>query len=800
MEGVGRKILGVGSRLGLLAALLLMVADVAPASAGTLNVQLGTTTTGCIAGSWFATGLTGKAYCDNRLSGLGGWGIYAASPSVSAGATGKWQINAPAGITIDTVTVPYIESSDLVSSSAHGWQAADYWSGGSTIWGPNTTSATEGENNYLNSSYYGFRLYCYSSSCNNQGFLDVPQIDLTATENQGPALTAVGSNNLWYQAGHYVWNPAGDPWSIALSGSDVSGVCNIWAYAAGTLIQGPTATPETDSFQQCPSPVSSSASDNATVDTDQPVPVGTSGSFNLQLNATNAASVTSTVSESIEVDNVQPTVSMSTPNDSNPGGWSVNHAVTVDATAHTGPSGLASLDCGADGGAMKPYTSAGVSVDGNGKHTVTCTAANGAVDPQGQPNTGSATMTIDIDEQPPSLSFESRDPSNPTQVVVDTSDSESHVAGGQIEMAPQGTSNWTSLPTSFTSTGQLIATIPDGGLSGPYTIQATACSQVGNCGSTSEALTMPLRLAASSDVSFAAIVDPLVAKKIKERVRVGWHWAAVLRHGKAVKVKRGGHWKTITVIKMVQECTRKRVKTGKHHWKLTARCRAPKIRLRSTDRAAYGHHVTVHGLLVTSQDVPIADTSVRILTAPNNGLGQYAQAATVTTNAGGAWSATLPAGPSRLIEAAYGGSATLLPATGQATLAVPARISMSISPRTVSWSGWITIRGQLDGGYVPPDGVALRVMIQYPGHGGASALGLPGLRTTPTGTFSIRWSYHAGRGVATYPIWVATDSTESDYAFAASAGRRISVTFGRAAAAHHRSKRGHHKRHKQRRR
>jgi hypothetical protein len=31
---------------------------------------------------------------------------------------------------------------------------------------------------------------------------------------------------------------------------------------------------------------------------------------------------------------------------------------------------------------MKSYTAAGVSVNGNGTHTVTCTAANNTVDPQ----------------------------------------------------------------------------------------------------------------------------------------------------------------------------------------------------------------------------------------------------------------------------------------------------------------------------------------------------------------------------------------------------------------------------------
>jgi hypothetical protein len=168
------------------------------------------------------------------------------------------------------------------------------------------------------------------------------------------------------------------------------------------------------------------------------------------------------------------------------------------------------------------------------------------------------------------------------------------------------------------------------------------------------------------------------------------------------------------VVKRVEACTAKRVKTGKHRWKVTARCRAPKLALRRSDRAAYGHRVTVHGLLVTSQEVPIADTPVRILTAPNDGLGQYAQAATVMTSAAGAWSATLPAGPSRLIEAVYGGSATLLPATGHATVTVPAHIRItSIEPRRIPWGATIKITGELSGGYLPPSGALVELRYSY---------------------------------------------------------------------------------------
>ncbi len=84
---------------------------------------------------------------------------------MSAGATGLWQINAPTGITIDSVWIPLVESSGLVPSTADGWRAGDYWSGASTTWGPHTTDVGQGQDSPMNTSYYGFKLYCYASSC-----------------------------------------------------------------------------------------------------------------------------------------------------------------------------------------------------------------------------------------------------------------------------------------------------------------------------------------------------------------------------------------------------------------------------------------------------------------------------------------------------------------------------------------------------------------------------------------------------------------------------------------------------------
>ena len=209
------------------------------------------------------------------------------------------------------------------------------------------------------------------------------------------------------------------------------------------------------------------------------------------------------MSETLNVDNDPVGVSLSTPNDSNPTVW-VNHAVTVDATPSTGPSGLGGLDCSVNGAAAQTYPAGGLPVNGDGVKTVSCTAWNNAVDPQGNHNSGTSSVTVHIDEAPPTLSVEAVNPNDPTALVVDTSDGESGVAGGSIEMAPAGTSSWTPLPTSFTGS-QLVAHVDDAGLRGPYTFTARSCDNVGNCASTSKALMLPARAQAVSEVSLEQI-------------------------------------------------------------------------------------------------------------------------------------------------------------------------------------------------------------------------------------------------------------------------------------------------------
>jgi hypothetical protein len=493
----------------------------------------------------------------------------------------------------------------------------------------------------------------------------------------------------------------------------------------------------------------------------------------------------------IYVDNTMPSqASMS-----GPVGWHRGSAVVVSNATTSGPSGIRGQSCSVGSSPAVWYggTSAHIPVSGDGDIEVDCTAQNGAY--VNGPRTG---FQVLLDNSPPNISLEPQNPSDPTGVVVDTSDRDSGVANGSIQIAPAGTTAWTNLPTSFDG-AHLLAHIDDVNLRGPYTILATSCDNVGNCASTQSSVTLPARIVPEAAVGFIKIDAP--AKVLHRRVLVDWHYEHVRRHHRRVRVRVGGHYLRVRfVVRAHTACEHKRLRTGPHRWRTLTACRPVKILTKTSERLGYGKSFTVNGLLITTQGVPVAGVPVSIFTAPNNGLGQFSLAAGATTSSTGAWSATLPPGPSRIIRAVYGGSATVLPTTAQASVNVPTKIKLSVSSRAVPWTGVLVLHGHLEGGYVPTDGVALRLLIRLPGH--AHPYEPVPFRTDAAGNFTIRWTWGRGFGVATYPFAVATTATESDFPFAASRSRWIPVTFGvshgtttsspKRRVHHHRRHRSHH--------
>jgi hypothetical protein len=709
---------------------------------------------------------------------------------IGLGQNAYWMTTAPPGITINGA---WTANGDV---NAGGWTpgvaVGDFWRNVYTgVWEGSTlapgqhwfNTGLEGSSN-INSQIYGFQIVCTENNWGLGGcgwttapWVSVSGIELAGTENSAPYV--VGQGSLW-GSGSWVWNPPGDGWPVTLYANDVSGICSSSATAGNVQLNGPSEPRNSTVWQQCPNPVSWSFS----VDTRSQVP--TDGRLPIDLSATNAAGVAFTAQKTVSVDNDPVTVSFRTPNDPNASVW-VNHAVSVAASPSAGPSGVGGMSCSVDRGSAKPYPARGLTVNGDGVHTVSCTAWNNAVGPQGQRNTGGGSVAIHIDEAPPALSFRPQNPSDPTQLVVDATDGESGVAGGSVQMARAGTSSWTSLPTSFTGRG-LLARFNDAGRTGPYVFRATACDNVGNCATTVEDLTLPLRAASDSQVSLTQIVNPLRRQVVRERVRVGWHWVTIHRDHKLARIKRGGHFKTIKVVKFVEQCTTRRVRTSRRTWRVERVCKTPRVRTTRTLHVPYGKPVTVHGLYTTNQGAPLAGQPVRILAKPNNGLSTFSQVAVTTTAADGSWTAAVPPGPSRIIRAVTNGTATILPSNGQVTTIVPARIRLlKVRPRHVAWDGTVHLVGRLFGGYLPPGGALVRLRIGF-----GSTYNTYGVEehVSGNGRFSTVASFGPGDPNVYRTYWFQIASLPmGNYPYAPAASQRVTVLVGghpRAAAARRR--------------
>jgi hypothetical protein len=350
------------------------------------------------------------------------------------------------------------------------------------------------------------------------------------------------------------------------------------------------------------------------------------------------------------------------------------------------------------------------------------------------------------------------------------------VASGSLEMAPVGTNNWTSLPTSFGG-AQLTARFDDAQRSGRYAFRATACDNVGNCASSTEQLTLPLRIASDSQVSLTRIVNPVRRRAVSERVLVGWHWVTIRRDGKLVRIKAGGHFKTIKVVEVVPTCTTKRVKSGPRRWRVEQTCKRPTLHVTNTLHVPYGHHFTLHGLYTTDQGVPLPGQPVHIFAAPDNHSNAFSQLATVTTAADGSWSATLPPGPSEIIRAETDGTATVLPSSGQVTTIVPADVRLlRVWPRKVRWGATVHLVGQLLGGYLPPGGALVRLRIGY-----GSSYTTYGVQehVTGDGRFSTVATFGPGDPSIRRTYWFQIASLPmGNYPYAPAASQRVPVTVG----------------------
>jgi hypothetical protein len=230
----------------------------------------------------------------------------------------------------------------------------------------------------------------------------------------------------------------------------------------------------------------------------------------------------------------------------------------------------------------------------------------------------------------------------------------------------------------------------------------------------------------------------------------------------------------------------------------------PHMIYRSSKWVGHGKRTTVSGWLGMPDGTALAGQPVHVLTAPDNGLGLFSQAAVAITGSSGTWTATLPAGPSRLVEAYYAGGPILEPSTSsEVRVRVPARIRLvRIWPRRVAWGGTIRITGQLLGGYLPPGGALVRLRIGY-----GSAYTTYGVQehVLGNGRFSTTYTFGVGDPSIYRVYWFQIATLPmGNYPYEPAASRRLTVVVGgqpRVAAArphaqHHHRRHLHHRQHR----
>ena len=277
--------------------------------------------------------------------------------------------------------------------------------------------------------------------------------------------------------------------------------------------------------------------------------------------------------------------------------------------------------------------------------------------------------------------------------------------------------------------------------------------------------------------------NPLSCHTAIVRTHTPGRWVTIHVHGRPVWVYRHGH-----IVKRRKFVCRLRTVVRKTTVWTTVIRNGHKVRVRrvryvrvvlpphnvnsTAVQQAFGRWMQLQGWLGTNGSTSAGVLPVEILAAPEDGSGAFRLAASTLTNPDGSWAVSLPPGPSRIVEAAFPGSAVLEPASSnQMTVTVPAAISLGIHPRTSHWGGKIRITGRLLGGYIPPSGELVLLRIGWAG--GSTEIGH--VITDASGRFHATYTFLRGNGTEHYWIW-AESARESDYPFAPSSSQRVPIT------------------------
>ena len=383
----------------------------------------------------------------------------------------------------------------------------------------------------------------------------------------------------------------------------------------------------------------------------------------------------------VRVDGTAPAVTLDAP-----GAW-VDGPRRVSAWASDPLSGMAPgpsapyTAIAVDGGVprLDPGNSATVTVSGEGTHRVSAHASDAAG------NSGEsrpALATVRIDETPPRVAFaDSQDPTEPERIeaTVDDALSGPDLVRGSIGVRPAGSHQRFLALATTVSAGRMVARWDsDSFPPGAYEFRASAYDAAGNAGG-SERRASGARM---------VLDNPL---KTPTRVLAGFGGRRLV-------------W---------QRCKRREDRR---------RCRREEIErfeARPTRRAVpYGRSIPYSGRLTGGGGAGLADQPVEIVESFGRGGRPARRTTVVRTAADGSFTLRLTPGPSRRIEALFGGNRILTRAGGGGVeLAVQASVRMHPSSASARIGGApVSFRGRIaDPAAIPAGGLPVELQFRLPG-------------------------------------------------------------------------------------
>jgi len=396
---------------------------------------------------------------------------------------------------------------------------------------------------------------------------------------------------------------------------------------------------------------------------------------------TNAQTWGAVATYSLRIDSTPPTLSYH--NGPNQGRWySSAQSIDVSSQGAAGLAAVALISCTLAGHTTTyPGDKAHITVPSPGGSLV-CEAHDQA----GNRSSSQAWQFL-IDTTPPTGYFAPSDPHDPAAVAVQTADSQSGVAGGEIDI--QLPAGWRRLATAYDrSTGELTATVPDDGSipDGTYPLRAIVLDAVanqtavtGDANGSMRTVSLPLRNVTQLHVGSSSV---LTRRCTLERVTLasGKHHASG-QHARA---------------KLVKHCTT--VVVPRANGPLTL---------------AFGQRASVQGLLQTADGEPIAGAPVTVGAQPPGWPSQ--PAGSITTDPQGHFTYQIAPGPSRTITFAFPATSALRGAWATTTVQVAGNATITAGS-TARAGHALRLSGNVLGGYIPPGGTLIQLQYRIVGY------------------------------------------------------------------------------------